>query len=192
MKTERQALGLIESVGLIGAIEAADAAAKSAAVHLVKSEVTLATLVTVHIEGELGAVQAAVEAGVAACQKVGQLLAFVVIPRPDRGLDPILDTPSNLYAAEPPYRAIVPVPDKAAEKKPSPPRRPSGTQRGSGTPRPSPGTGMDYAAMTVAGLRRLVRRRGDVPITGRDLARADKELLIRLLNEADVRAADGE
>jgi ethanolamine utilization protein EutM len=190
MKTERQALGLIESVGLIGAIEAADAAAKSAAVRLVKSEVTQAALVTVHIEGELGAVQAAVEAGVAACQKVGQLRSFVVIPRPDDGLDAILDTPSNLYTAPPPLSAILP--SEKAEKPPAPKEKRDPSPRRSAVTRPIRGSKIDYAAMTVAGLRRLVRRRGDVPIPGRNLARADKELLLRLLKEADIRAAGQE
>jgi microcompartment protein CcmL/EutN len=195
MKIERQALGLIESVGLVGAIEAADAAVKTAAVRLVKSEVTQATLVTIHIEGELGAVQAAVEAGAAACQKVGQLLAHIVIPRPDNELDAILDTPSNFHPAAPPSCAIVPVPegeDTPVEEKSDPVQKPSGSPDRPSAQRPTPRTAINYAAMTVAGLRRLARRRGDVTITGRELARADKELLLRLLKEADVRAADGE
>ncbi|MBI3871833.1 MAG: BMC domain-containing protein [candidate division Zixibacteria bacterium] len=177
---ERQALGLIETVGLIGAIEAADAAAKAAAVRLVQSEVTDGALVTVHIEGELGAVQAAVEAGVAACQKVGQLLSHVVIPRPDSGLDAILDHPTR--ALGPKKRGN---PPSAPAPRQSPLRPPVSTTRESGAPRTM--TGHGYASMTVAALRRLARRRGDVQISGRDLARADKDLLARLLLEADAR-----
>ncbi|HUU44994.1 MAG TPA: BMC domain-containing protein [Acidobacteriota bacterium] len=182
---ERQALGLIETVGLIGAIEAADAAAKSAAVRVVKSEVTSSALVTIHIEGSLGAVQAAVEAGVAACQRIGRVFSFVIIPRPDQGIDPILDAPSNLYRAEPPYCAIVPPPSSGSDTPP-----PASEKRHPPAPRPRGRAAFgpqDYAAMTVAALRRLARRRGDVAISGRECARADKELLIRLLTEADVR-----
>jgi ethanolamine utilization protein EutM len=183
---ERQALGLIETVGLIGAIEAADAAAKAAAVRVVKTERAQGGLVLIHIEGPLGAVQAAVEAGVAACQRIGRLLSFVVIPRPDQGIDPILDAPSGLNRGRPPYGAIVPPPTDAPDTPPpaSEARRPPGPLRPRGRAPIGP---QDYAAMTVAALRRLARRRGDVAISGRDCARADKELLIRLLTEADAR-----
>jgi hypothetical protein len=182
----RNAIGLIETVGLIGAIEAADAAAKAAAVQLYKSEVTSGALVTVHIEGELGAVQAAVEAGVAACQKIGRVRSFVIIPRPDSGINLILDTPSNLYIPEGPYCAIVPQP-KAGDEPQAPPSRGGGAGiRRRRKPRGRTKTsGQDYESMTVQALRRLARRRGDLPIVGRDIARADKQTLIRLLREAD-------
>jgi ethanolamine utilization protein EutM len=183
----RNALGLIESVGLIGAIEAADAAAKAAAVQLRKSEVTSSALVTIHIEGELGAVQAAVEAGAAACQKVGQLLSMVIIPRPDPGLDVMLDMPSNLYVPGGPFCAIVPqpkAPPKAKNKTgstKSPPAKPKrGRSRGKTT-----GTGGDYESMTVQALRRLARMRPNLAIAGRDIARAGKDTLIQLLRDAD-------
>ncbi|MEW5874471.1 MAG: BMC domain-containing protein [Candidatus Zixiibacteriota bacterium] len=182
----RDALGLIETFGLIGAIEAADAAAKAAAVRLSKAEVTQAALVTVHIEGELGAVQAAVEAGVAACQRVGRLWSHVIIPRPDPGLDVMLDAPTNLYVPQGPFCAIVPSPPKSS----SAPNQdgPSRSGRSSETRNRRPLTGGgDYASMTVQALRRLGRRRGDLPLAGRDIARADKETLIRLLTEADTR-----
>lgn len=184
----RNALGLIESIGLIGAIEAADAAAKAAAVQLRKSEVTSSALVTVHIEGELGAVQAAVEAGAAACQKVGRLHSVVIIPRPDDGLDVMLNTPSNLCIPGGPFCAIVPQPKAAAEPKkkeaqpkptPSKPKRPRSRGR-------SAGPSGDYESMTVQALRRLARMRPNLPIAGRDIARADKDTLIQLLRDADT------
>jgi hypothetical protein len=182
----RDALGLIETLGLIGAIEAADAAAKAADVHLPKAEVTQAALVTVHIEGELGAVQAAVEAGVAACQRIGRLWSYVIIPRPDPGLDVILDAPTNLYLPQGPFCAIVPSP-KASGKPPA--SGGSSKREGNSVPRtrrPFTGGG-DYASMTVQALRRLGRRRGDLPLAGRDIARAGKETLVRLLTEADAK-----
>jgi microcompartment protein CcmL/EutN len=182
----RNALGLIESVGLVGAIEAADAAAKAAAVKLNKSEVTPGGLVTVHIEGELGAVQAAVEAGAGACRKVGQLLAWVIIPRPDPGLDVVLETPSNLHVQNGPYCAVTLNPVDAGEgsaekslRRRTRRARPRGTRGGAQTP------SRDYGSMTVQALRRLARLRNDLAIAGRDVARADKDTLIRLLREAD-------
>lgn len=78
-----QALGLIETKGLIGAIEAADAMSKAANVKLIGKEKITAALVTVKIVGDVAAVKAAVDAGAAAAQRVGQLVAIHVIPQPD-------------------------------------------------------------------------------------------------------------
>ncbi|KAF0151480.1 MAG: microcompartments protein [Ignavibacteria bacterium] len=77
------ALGLIETKGLIGAIEAADAMVKAANVKLVSKEKITAALVTIKIVGEVAAVKSAVDAGAAAAQRVGQLVTAHVIPRPD-------------------------------------------------------------------------------------------------------------
>ncbi len=84
------ALGLIETRGLIGAIEAADAMVKTANVKLVSKEKITAALVTVKIIGEVAAVKSAVDAGAAAAQRVGQLVSAHVIPRPDDQLDDII------------------------------------------------------------------------------------------------------
>ncbi len=85
-----QALGLIETKGLIGAIEAADAMSKAANVKLVGKEKITAGLVTVKIVGDVAAVKAAVDAGAAAAQRVGQLVAIHVIPQPDSQMTDIL------------------------------------------------------------------------------------------------------
>ena len=84
------ALGLIETKGLIGAIEAADAMVKAANVKLVSKEKITAALVTVKIIGEVAAVKSAVDAGAAAAQRVGQLVSAHVIPRPDDQLEEII------------------------------------------------------------------------------------------------------
>jgi len=81
------ALGLIETKGLIGAIEAADVMVKTANVKLVGKEKITAALVTIKVIGEVAAVKAAVDAGAAAAQRVGQLISAHVIPRPDDQLD---------------------------------------------------------------------------------------------------------
>ena len=77
------ALGMIETKGHIGAIEAADAMLKAAKVTLIgKESRTGGALVTVMVRGEVGAVKAAVEAGAAAAKRVGELVSTHVIPRP--------------------------------------------------------------------------------------------------------------
>jgi len=76
------AYGFIETLGLIGAIEAADAMLKAAKVRVVKQQQIGSGLVTVIVEGELGACQAAVNAGGAAAERVGTLISLHVIPRP--------------------------------------------------------------------------------------------------------------
>ena len=76
------ALGLIETRGMIGAVEAADAMCKAAKVTLLGKEISGGALVTVMVRGEVGAVKAATDAGAAAARRVGELLSVHVIPRP--------------------------------------------------------------------------------------------------------------
>lgn len=77
-----QSLGLIETRGLTAAIEAADTMLKAANVSIVGTEKIGSGLVTVMVQGEVGAVKAAVEAGAEAAQRIGELVAVHVIPRP--------------------------------------------------------------------------------------------------------------
>jgi ethanolamine utilization protein EutM len=80
-----EALGMIETKGLIGAVEAADAMVKTANVVLVGNEYIGAGYVTVVVRGDVGAVKAATDAGAAAARRVGELVSVHVIPRPRRG-----------------------------------------------------------------------------------------------------------
>jgi len=82
--------GFIETRGLVAAIEAADAMLKAANVTFAGRKLIGAGLVTVIIEGDVGAVTAAADAGAAAAQKVGELVSMHVIARPDTGIDQIL------------------------------------------------------------------------------------------------------
>ena len=84
------ALGMIETKGLVGAIEAADAMVKAANVALVGKESIGAGLVTVMVRGDVGAVKAAVDAGACAAEKVGEIVAQHVIPRPHTDVEKIL------------------------------------------------------------------------------------------------------
>jgi ethanolamine utilization protein EutM len=85
-----QALGMVETRGLVGAIEAADAMVKAANVRLISKEHVGGGLVTVIVRGDVGAVRAATDAGAEAAAKVGELLSAHVIPRPHEDVEGIL------------------------------------------------------------------------------------------------------
>jgi len=85
-----KALGMIETRGLIGSIEAADAMIKAADVKLLAQEKVDAALITVLVEGDVGAVRAALEAGRQAAERVGELVSCHLIPRPDASIQHIL------------------------------------------------------------------------------------------------------
>lgn len=85
-----EALGMVETKGLIGAIEAADAMVKAANVILVGYEKIGSGLVTVMVRGDVGAIKAATEAGAAAARKVGEVMSIHVIPRPHTDVEKIL------------------------------------------------------------------------------------------------------
>ncbi len=84
------ALGMVETKGLVGAIEAADAMVKAANVQLIGKEKIGAGYVTVMVRGDVGAVKAATDAGAAAAQRVGELVSVHVIPRPHSDVEGIL------------------------------------------------------------------------------------------------------
>ena len=94
-----EALGLIETKGLVGSIEAADAMVKAANVYLIGKVLVGGGLVTVMVRGDVGAVKAATDAGAAAAQRVGELIFVHVIPRPHGDVEMILPH-DNIIAAE--------------------------------------------------------------------------------------------
>lgn len=145
--TER-ALGLIETRGLVGAIEAADAGLKAADVRFLGTERADAGLVTVMFGGEVAAVKSAVDAGAAAAERVGQLVSVHVIPRPDPQLEQI-------------------------EGDEDEPARPPATPRGE-----SGYDLDELAQARVVDLRAMARRIPEFPIKGRDVARASREELL--------------
>jgi len=89
------ALGMVETKGLIGAIEAADAMVKAANVKLIGSEYIGGGFVTVMVRGDVGAVKAATDAGAAAAKRVGELVSVHVIPRPHSDVEMILPKDSK-------------------------------------------------------------------------------------------------
>ena len=95
-----EALGMIETKGFVGAVEAADAMVKAANVVLVGREYIGAGYVTVLVRGDVGAVKAATDAGAAAARRVGELVSVHVIPRPHRELEQVLESSGLMNGAQ--------------------------------------------------------------------------------------------
>jgi len=92
---KQEALGMIETKGLVGAIEAADAMVKAANVKLIGKVLVGGGLVTIMVRGDVGAVKAATDAGAAAVERVGELISVHVIPRPHSEVEMILPNDSK-------------------------------------------------------------------------------------------------
>ena len=85
-----EALGMVETKGFVGAVEAADAMVKAANVQLLGKEYIGAGYVTIFVRGDVGAVKAATDAGAAAARRVGELISVHVIPRPHAEVERVL------------------------------------------------------------------------------------------------------
>ena len=94
------AIGFVETRGLTGAIEAADTMVKTAEVRVVSITKTVPALMTVQVEGDVASVQAAVAAGARAAEKLGQLVASHVIPRPAEGVSDLLSSSGGTTAGK--------------------------------------------------------------------------------------------
>lgn len=99
-KELKEALGLIETRGLVASIEAADAMVKAANVVLVGQVKVGAGLVTVFVRGDVGAVKAATDAGAAAAAKVGEVVSVHVIPRPHSDVEKIVPSTAEVLVAQ--------------------------------------------------------------------------------------------
>jgi len=139
-----RALGLIETRGLVGALEAADAMVKAAQVKLMGTETTIAAMITVKVVGEVGAVKAAVDAGAAAAEKVGELISCHVIPQPHEDTESIVYDDTNVGFSK--------------EKETI--------------------TLNEIEGLGVRELRKLAREMPGFPIQGREISKANKELLV--------------
>ncbi len=163
---DHNALGLIETRGLVAAIEAADAMAKAADVRILGVENTVAAYMTVQVSGETAAVQAAVDAGVIAASQVGEVIASHVIPRPSRSVFRLqrMESPEKTYRAD-----TESVTHKAS------------TRLRSGK----------IESLTVREMRALARRTPGLSIQGREIARANKRQLVHALLNSNDQRSDG-
>ena len=108
-----EALGMIETLGLVGLIEAADAVAKAAKVEIVNYEQSTGALVIIKFRGSVGAVKAAAEAGAKAAQKVGELVSTHIIPAPDSQIEPMIRGNKGIQT---PQKPTPPSPPKPSPK----------------------------------------------------------------------------
>jgi ethanolamine utilization protein EutM len=165
------AFGMVETKGLIGAIEAADAMVKAANVRLIGKERTVPAMITIKIIGETAAVRSAVDAGAAAAQRVGQLISKHVIPRPAQGIEELIF--ANSFLSESEIAALmagtIPEPDDdAAESEEF--TAPTGQSREEFI--------AQLSEMTVHQLRSYARTVNGLSIYGREISRANKEQLL--------------
>lgn len=166
------ALGLVETKGLVAAIEAADAMAKTANVKLIGKEIVKGALVTIKIVGEVAAVKASVDAGAAAAQRVGQLVSIHVIPRPDDQIDFIIE--EGKQKSEPQVeKKKRPQKEKAVEDELF-----DSELKTAEIEFDSTGLDQDISTMSVEELRRLARKTPGFPIQGREISRANRSLLL--------------
>lgn len=165
-------LGMVETRGLIGAIEAGDVMVKTANVRILDIEYIKNGFVTVKCIGEVAAVKAAVDAASAAAQRVGNLITTHVIPRPAEEIEMILRKPQPPSEASP--STSKKEEPKTVTKKTATPETPDMFAAGKNDD--------EYRAqletMTVPQLRTLARGVGGLNIFGREISKANKELLI--------------
>jgi ethanolamine utilization protein EutM len=148
-----EALGFVETRGLVAAIEACDAMLKAARVTLVRRQVVNPALITICVEGETAAVKAAVEAGARAAEKVGRVVSVHVIPRPAPGLRELAGA---LHRES--WTPGTALPAAAAD--------------------PSTGAAPDLASLPVRELRALARRVPGFPLGGRRISQSTRDELL--------------
>lgn len=170
----KYALGLVETKGLVAAIEAADVMVKTAHVTLIGKEQTNPALITIKIVGDTAAVQAAVEAGAAAAARVGQLVSKHVIPRPAEGIEDLIYSEAVKKISDEDF-----IDDREDEGIPEEPySMPEGL---------SPQMQKYYDklnGMTVHELRSYARSVEGLSIHGREISRANKKQLLEELMRA--------
>jgi microcompartment protein CcmL/EutN len=199
-------LGFIETKGLVGAVEAADAASKAATVIVSSAELNSGSMMTIRIEGKLADVQAAVEAGARAAERVGHLVAAHVIARPYDGLERIITdrryiskyhpednrtavkTSPELPRVRPPIRRPAPRPTAKPKIEKPPVARPVSVREQPAPqvaiPEPQRSarpTRAELEALPVVKLRQFARGIENLPIKGRQISMANKSQLLEAI-----------
>ena len=195
------ALGMIETKGLVGSIEAADAMLKAANVVLASKTHVGGGLVTVMVRGDVGAVKAAVDAGASAAERVGELVSVHVIPRPAEDVEYILDPltpptpdPEPDLPAEPVAEPEAPAAEPEEPSDPVPEEDPAQASYEEENADPEEETETTEAElealdeetmrkMTVAKLRAAARALGTTGMSPREIRFAKKEELIARILE---------
>lgn len=166
-----EALGMIEVYGRVGAIEGLDSALKAANVSLVNMIRVGGGLTTVLIEGDVGAVKAAIDAAVAAAERVGKLVSHHVIPRPDSAVREMVDMIEKPDAATQ-VKEVKAVKTAVVSEEPAAPEV---------TEEYSEDNADELSGLTVGELRTLARSREDLSMTKEEIKFAKKDELIKAL-----------
>lgn len=186
------ALGMIETRGLVASIEAADAMVKAASVTLISKTHVGGGLVTVMVEGDVGAVKAATDAGAAAAERVGELISVHVMPRPAADVAHILDRRPE-PKPEPEPEPTAPEPEPEPEVPEHEPEEAAHTEEmKEEQPEEAHAEKMELSEltpealgkMTVAKLRIVARELGTTGMSRRDIRFAKKEDLIERITKA--------
>ena len=181
-----KALGMIETRGLVASIEAADAMVKAANVTLTCKEHVGGGLVTVMVRGDVGAVKAAVDAGAAAAERVGELVSVHVIPRPHEELEGMLTTPAPVTPTPKPPKEPEKVQEPPVSEPPAPQPEPQPEPGAPGAEKAKEGESLQLAdltdevleAMPVVKLRSVARSVGLDTMTRKEIRFAKKEELV--------------
>ena len=182
-----KALGMIETRGLVASIEAADAMVKAANVTLTCKERVGGGLVTVMVRGDVGAVKAAVDAGAAAAERVGELVSVHVIPRPHEELEGMLTTPAPVTPTpKPPKQPEAPPEEAPVSPSPAPKADPVPEPEAPTEEKAEEAEGVSLAdltdevleAMPVVKLRSVARSVGLDTMTRKEIRFAKKEELV--------------
>lgn len=179
----QSAIGLIETQGLVGIIEAADTAAKAADVQLLGIERIGGGLVSLRLCGDVASVQAAVQAASEAASQVSELVSARVIPQPH------VDVAKMLSRVAPPGSASPTPPEVGQGSDDSTPSDASEQTEAENLPDLQDLTQSDLKRLSVARLRQLVRRASGAQMQGRQISRANKEELVAELLAAAIRGA---
>lgn len=168
-----QALGLIETNGLIAAIESSDVMLKTAEVDLVSKEFVGGGLVTVSVVGDVGAVKTAVDAGASAVEQLGDFLVSKhVIARPDSEIEPLLDGPKTKKVSEKVAEEIVEA-DPVENVEETPKEKPVGFKPEELEPK------------RIAELRKIVKTKTNLNISDADLQKMSKKQIITEILNSD-------
>ena len=181
-----KALGMIETRGLVASIEAADAMVKAANVTLTCKEHVGGGLVTVMVRGDVGAVKAAVDAGAAAAERVGELVSVHVIPRPHEELEGMLTTPAPVTPTPKPSKEPEKVQEPPVSEPSAPKPEPQPEPEAPAEEKAEEGESLQLAdltdevleAMPVVKLRSVARSVGLDTMTRKEIRFAKKEELV--------------
>jgi len=184
-----EAIGMVETKGLVASIEAADAMIKAANVKLLRQDFVGGGLVSVIVTGDVGAVKAATDAGAAAAERIGELVSVHVIPRPSAGIGGILKDPGDKGrvaqsdAPKSPANAAKPeAAPPASTAKPAPPASAQQPKQSVQAGKPTASnqkTKAELEGMKVVDLRSYLRERKVINIPRSKIGFANKDELLK-------------